>query len=234
VRRAAPPKPSMPPGRKQAKSPPRPVVIGVTGGIAAGKTTVSEILRERFGASIISADRMGHELLLPGKEVYREVVARHGEKVLNPDGTINRRALARIVFSDPCELEWLNRLTHPRIAEGVRREISRLKGELPPSSLIVVDAALLFEMGLGGDVDFVIAVLAPDEVRLGRLKAQGMSEEEARARMASQMPQEEKARRADFVIDGSAPLEEVEGKVAEIVRAIRRALPKTEKGPASP
>lgn len=210
------------PGRPSRKDSQGPIVIGVTGGIAAGKSTVSRILAEEFGAHIISADRIGHELLRPGEEVYEEVVRRHGAKVLNPDGTVNRGALARIVFSDRRELEWLNRLSHPRLVERVRRELSRLRRELPPRSLVVVDAALLFEMGLGGDVDFVIAVVAPEEVRLGRLLAQGMSEEEAKARMRAQMPQEEKARRADFVVDGSAPLDKVRREVVEIARHLLR------------
>ena len=216
------PSSSSPPRRAPRRPQEGPVVIGVTGGIAAGKTTVSRILAEEFGAHVISADEIGHQLLRPGEEVYEEVVRRHGGRVLNPDGTVNRRALARIVFSDRRELDWLNRLSHPRIVERVRRELSRLRRELPPGSLVVVDAALLFEMGLGGDVDYVIAVVAPDEVRLERLKAQGMAEGEARARMAAQMPQEEKAERADFVVDGSAPLEEVRKRLRETVTSISR------------
>lgn len=196
------------------------IVTGVTGGIAAGKTTVSRMLAEDFGATVISADEIGHQLLQLEGEVYNEVVSRYGEEVLNPDRTVNRKALAKIVFSDRWELEWLNRLTHPRIVKRVGEELSRLREELPPGSLVVVDAALLFEMGLGENMDYVIAVVAPDEVRLQRLLAQGMSEEEAKARMASQMPQEEKAKRADFVVDGSASFEEVRGELCEIASAL--------------
>ena len=208
-------------GKERPCQPQGPIVIGITGGIAAGKTTLSGILARRFGAVVISADEIGHELLSPGTEVYDEVVRHHGKRVLNPDGTINRKALAQIVFFDRQELEWLNRLTHPRIARRVREEISRLRRELPPCSLVVVDAALLYEMGLEAEVDYVVAVVAPEGVRLERLLAQGMPEREARARMASQMPQEEKAKRADFVVEGDAPLEEMERRVAELVSAIK-------------
>ena len=211
-------------------SPQGPIVIGVTGGIAAGKTTLSKILAERFGAVVISADEIGHELLRPGAEVYKEVVRRHGKRVLNPDGTINRKALARIVFHSPEELKWLNSLSHPRIVARVRSELSRLRRELPPGALVVVDAALLYEMGLDGDVDYVVAVVAPEEVRLERLLAQGMAEAEARARMSSQMPQEEKAERADFVIEGDAPLEEVERRAAEVVALLKEGRLKRRRG----
>jgi dephospho-CoA kinase len=182
-------------------------VIGLTGGIASGKTTVSQQLAT-LGAHIIDADAVGHAVITPQGEAYPEVVAAFGTEILDEDGTISRKKLGAIVFAHPERRAELNGISHPRMAERMAREIEALrlrkKGPQPPA--IVLDAAILFEAGWDALCDEVWTVEAPAELAIARLvERNGLSREEAQARLDAQLSNAERAGRARHVIrnDGS-------------------------------
>ena len=201
--------PTPDPAPARAPRPLTPPVIGLTGGIAAGKSTVSAHLREQ-GAHIIDADRVGHAVIAPDGEAYAGVVAAFGQEIVAADGRIDRTRLGPIVFSDPAKLERLNALTHPPMAARVAAEIAGLRGrpigERPP--LIIVDAAILLEAGWDALCDAVWVVLTEPARAIARLKARnGMSEEQAQARLRAQWDNAERAARASRVLhnDGTVP-----------------------------
>ncbi|MFH0942145.1 MAG: dephospho-CoA kinase [Chloroflexota bacterium] len=178
-------------------------VIGLTGGIGSGKSRFAEFLSE-LGAVVINADRLGHEALKPGTGVWRELVAAFGEAILNPAGEVDRRRLAEIVFADGAALEKLNRITHPRIFQMVQAQLEeqRQRG----TKVVVVEAPLLLEAGWLSLIDEVWVVVASEATVLKRLKERGgLSVRQARARMRVQMPDAERLKRADVVVnnDGS-------------------------------
>lgn len=181
------------------------VVIGLTGGIASGKSTVSRMLAER-GAQIIDADVLAREIVRPGRPAWREIVAYFGREILEEDGEINRKLLARRIFHDAAARERLNRITHPRVMRmtaALLRQIAQSK----PCAVAVVDAPLLFEAGMDTLVDEVWLVKVAEETQIKRLMARdGLSREEAERRLAAQMPLVEKIRRAHRVIDNEGPL----------------------------
>lgn len=185
------------------------LLIGLTGGIGAGKSTVSRALARR-GAVVVDADRIAREVVEPGGAAYDAVVDRFGAAVLHEDGTLNRPALASVVFSDPRALEDLNRLTHPAITRVIAARIADHAGE---DRVVVLDIPLLD--AARRDVypfDAVVVVDVPVEVAVGRLVAQrGIDEADARARVAAQISREERLALADIVVDNSgtpAALEE--------------------------
>lgn len=200
-----------------------PLVVGLTGGIASGKTTVSGLLSAR-GAYVIDADSVGHQVIEPGGEAYPEVVAAFGTDVLEADGTIARQKLGAVVFADPGRLNQLNAISHPRMADRMRREIrtvrSRPDAERPP--LIVLDAAILFEAGWDDLCDQVWTVETPPDVAIERLTASGrLTAEEARARLQAQLSNEERAAKAGQVIPNHGSLDDL---AAEVERAWRELL----------
>lgn len=187
------------------------IVIGLTGGIGAGKSEAARIL-QGLGAVIISADQVGHQAYTPGSEAWQEVVKTFGREILQPDGGIDRKKLGGIVFSDPARLDALNRIMHPRMARLVAERLEQLRGQDAP--VVVVEAAVLFEAGWDSLVNEVWTVDAPVDAVVQRLQARnGLSEGEVRKRIGSQMPAQERARRAHVVIDNS-------GDVAALRRAI--------------
>lgn len=208
----------------------RPLVVGLSGGIAAGKTTVSHHLREK-GAHVIDADSVGHRVIAPDGEAYGEVVAAFGKDVVAPDGTIDRHKLGGIVFSDPERLQALNAISHPRMAARMAAEIAQVKArppaELPP--LIVLDAAILFEAGWDAMCDETWAVLAAPEVALERLMARNdLSREQAQGRLRAQMSNERRTARAVRVIRNESSLEALGEQVERLwdeVTAGRGAAP---------
>jgi dephospho-CoA kinase len=180
-----------------------PFVIGVTGNIACGKSLVTSILHE-LGAETIDADHVAHELMQPGSPVLQSIAKRFGPEVLNEDGSLNRPALGKIVFSDPEALADLERLTHP---ETVRTILDRAKAA--HVEIVVIDAIKLFEAGLAEHCDETWAVFCDPAQQLERLMARnGLSESDARQRIDAQPPQAEKRLRADAVIDNSGTREE--------------------------
>jgi dephospho-CoA kinase len=158
----------------------RPLVIGLTGPIAAGKSTVAAMLRER-GAAVIDADQVYRSLLNPGSDVWQQIVARFGPVALGPDQQIDRAALGEIVFGDPAALADLERMTHPAVVTEIRRQIAASDADV-----VAVEAVKLVESGLLADVDSLWVITADPEVRRRRLAARsGLSDEEAESRMAS-------------------------------------------------
>lgn len=182
-------------------------VIGLTGGIASGKSTVSYILKS-LGAVIIDADKVARKVVEPGQPAWQDIVKEFGQQVLNEDMTINREVLGKLVFSDQSLLAKLNRITHPRVIECFREELARMARE-NPEAVVVLDVPLLFESGMYRLADEIWVVWANEKVQLERLmEREGFTPEEAWQRIRAQMPLEEKARRADRVINNSGTLDE--------------------------
>ncbi|MFH1039516.1 MAG: dephospho-CoA kinase [PVC group bacterium] len=185
--------------------------IGLTGGFGAGKSTVAKLFRE-LGAHVVDADALARERLKKGTEEHRQVAALFGEEVIGRDGEIDRRALAGRVFGDRRLLNELNRVIHP----GVIREMEeRLAAASEPVRMAVIP--LLFEAGLAAGFDYVIAVRADRETVLRRVREKRqLSEEDIDRRRASQLPAEEKERRADFIIDNNGSIEQTRKQAALI------------------
>jgi len=199
------------------------MILGVTGGIASGKSTVTEIFRS-LGAAVVSADELAREAVRPGSEALRKLVERFGRQILLADGTLDRKALAARIFADPRQREDLNRITHPAVAALAEERLGALaaRGE----GLIVYEAPLLFEAGAERRVDAVLVVRIDPLLQLSRLRErEGIGEDEARARIAAQMPQEEKVARADYVIDNSGSADETEAQVRELFRRLTHFPP---------
>ena len=180
------------------------MVIGLTGSIGTGKSEAARQL-EALGASIISADQVGHEAYTPNTEAWEQVVAAFGDDILQDDGEIDRRKLGAVVFSDPGQLEKLNQIMHPRMARMVADKIEELRDQ--GVEVVVVEAALLFEAGWDSLVEEVWVTDSTEQVVIERLKQRnGMSEEEARKRISSQMGRTERLERSDYVIENSGDM----------------------------
>jgi dephospho-CoA kinase len=174
-------------------------VIGMTGGIGSGKSTASQILGE-LGAEVIDADRVGHKIYLPGTPAWREIVAAFGEAVLAPDRTVDRSKLGPLVFSDPQALQTLNQITHGKIFAYIQGQIDYIRDKLT-AQVVVVEAAILLEAGWQSLVDQLWVVVASVDIAVMRLQAyRRLSEEQARARIAAQMSNDERLAQADKVL----------------------------------
>lgn len=196
------------------------MIVGLTGGVASGKSLVTGEFR-RLGALVVDADVIAREVVEPGSPVFRALVEEFGPGSTNPDGTLNRGYVAAEAFSDREKLKRLNRITHPPIRRKIEEEIRRL--ELAhPGGVIVVDAALLIENGLHEKVDRVVVVYATESDQVERLVArEGMTPEEALRRLASQMPLGEKTRCADYVIDNTGDREATLAKARAVFDELR-------------
>lgn len=208
---------------ERGESAPAPPVIGLTGGIAAGKSTVSERLGA-LGAHVIDADRVGHRVLMrEGGEAYEGVVAAFGAEILDEAREIARPRLGRLVFADPARLAELNRLTHPPMQERMRREIEDVRGQASPPPFIVLDAAVLFEAGWNALCDEVWTVSTAPERALDRLVARNrLSPEAARARIEAQLGNAEREARADRVIRNDGTLDALDAAVEVLAAAAAR------------
>ena len=180
------------------------LVVGLTGGIACGKTTVANVFQS-FGADVIDADSLGHQLLKRDPSVYEKLVATFGGCILNDKGEIDRSKLGRIVFDNPDYLRKLNELIHPPLIERIKVEIEQKLSSVEPR-IIIVDAALLIELNLTYMVDSVVLVYADESVQMQRLMERGLPQAEARNRILSQKPSHEKERFADFIIYNNGSL----------------------------
>ena len=190
------------------------MVIGLTGSIGTGKSEAARQL-EALGASIISADQVGHEAYTPNTEAWEQVVAAFGDDILQDDGEIDRRKLGAVVFSDPGQLEKLNQIMHPRMARMVADKIEELRGQ--GVEVVVVEAALLFEAGWDSLVEEVWVTDSTEQVVIERLKQRnGMSEEEARKRISSQMGRTERLERSDYVIENSGDMATLGNTIKEL------------------
>ncbi|MFJ8597749.1 dephospho-CoA kinase [Streptomyces shenzhenensis] len=186
--------------------------VGLTGGIGAGKSEVSRLLVER-GAVLIDADRIAREVVAPGTPGLAAVVEAFGERILAADGSLDRPGLGAIVFADPEKLAVLNSIVHPLVGARSRE----LESTAADDAVVVHDVPLLAENGLAPLYDVVVVVDAGPETQLDRLvRLRGMTEEDARARMAAQATREKRLEIADVVIDNDVPLDALRRRVAEV------------------
>jgi dephospho-CoA kinase len=196
------------------------LLVGLTGGIASGKTTVSAMLAER-GAEVIDADHIARQVVMPGTAAWCKIRDHFGPGVLHPDGQLDRQALADIVFADKSKLALLNEITHPAI---FARIADRLEAHHGQDVVVVLDAALLIEAGLAEGVDVVVVVHSSREIQVERLAAKGVGATDARNRIAAQLEPEKRLARADIVIDNGGSLEDLGRQVDKLWEELRARL----------
>jgi len=196
------------------------LLVGLTGGIASGKSTVSAMLAER-GAEVIDADHIARQVVMPGTPAWCKIRDHFGPGVLHPDGQLDRQALADIVFADKSKLALLNEITHPAI---FARIADRLEAHHGQDVVVVLDAALLIEAGLAEGVDVVVVVHSPREIQVERLAAKGVGATDARNRIASQLEPEKRLASADIVIDNSGSLEDLGRQVDKLWEDLQARL----------
>ena len=196
------------------------IIVGLTGSVGTGKSTVTNFFRE-LGAYIIDWDELAREVTRPHLRAWKEIVEYFGKDFLNEDLTINRQKLAEIVFSDKEKVAKLNHIVHPEVFKEDERITNEIKS-LAPDALIIKDIPLLFELTRPIFVDKVVVVSASEQTQLRRLEEKGMSREDVRNRIKSQLPLEEKVKSADFVINNDGPPEETKRQVEEIYSLLRK------------
>ncbi|MEI2715558.1 MAG: dephospho-CoA kinase [Candidatus Nanopelagicales bacterium] len=184
--------------------------VGLTGGIGSGKSTVSAMFAE-LGADVIDADAVAREVVAPGTEGLRTLVAEFGPGILSADGALDRAAMAAVVFADESARARLNAIIHPRIAART----AELMAALPDDAVVIHDVPLLAELGLQDAYELVVVVDAPDEVRVARLIDRGLAEADARARIAAQATREQRLAIADVVLDNSGDLKSLRAQVVK-------------------
>ncbi len=197
--------------------------VGLTGGIACGKSFVGSIFRE-LGAIVLDADRIGHEVLAEDPRVLRELVVEFGQEILDPRGAIDRRRLGALTFGDPAALQRLNKIVHPRILQRLYARIARYR-MTAARILLVVEAPLLFEVGLQKRCRRVVVVSArPEVVEQRLLQRPGMTREKMERMLASQWPLARKEALADVIIENNGPREETRRRVLAVYRDLAREL----------
>ena len=190
--------------------------VGLTGGLASGKSLVGREL-ERLGCRLIRADDLGHAAIAPGGPAYKDVVREFGPEILHEDGSLNRERLGSIVFADKERLAALNGIVHPLVGERV----AELQEAAPADAVVVYDVPLLTENNLAAMYDLVIVVDASDEIRLRRLTdLRGMSESDAKARIAAQATREDRLKIADIVIVNEGTLDDLQTRADEVWREL--------------
>lgn len=202
--------------------------VGLTGGVASGKSTIAKMMEDR-GAYVIHADIVAHELMKPGEPIYEEIVRRFGQSIVNKNdlGVIDRAKLGAIVFGED-RVKELNQITHPAVISRQNEWMDEI-GKKDPLGIAVVEAALIVEAGVNGRFDKLVVVSCPQELRLqrfqGRASSLGFDAESAVARfnkvVAAQLPDETKLAAADFVIDNSGPLVQTERQVESLMVELR-------------
>ena len=197
--------------------------LGLTGGIASGKSAVASMLRE-MGFSVLDADGLAHKLIEPGQPAYDEVLKAFGSGITDGRGRVDRAKLAALVFADRAKLDRLNAIVHPRVAEAVFRQFAEWQRNGTRDAAFV-EAALLVESGIHKQLDGLVVAWCRPEQQLERLAARGLSEEEARRRIAAQMPVKEKLRLAAEKIDCSGSLEQTRRQVEALAARLRRGQP---------
>jgi dephospho-CoA kinase len=191
------------------------IKVGLTGGIASGKSTVSEIFAS-LGAKVLDADEVARELLLPGQPVWKRLRQTFGEEFFHPDGTVKRKQLRKLVFANPERRSQLNAIVHPEVMKEINRKSESLSSLLEPM-VLVVDVPLLLEVGVADRFDKIVVVDARESVQINRLmQRDGISEEEAKQALKVQMPLSEKVEQADYVIDNNSTLTDTEIQVRMI------------------
>lgn len=198
-------------------------VIGLTGGIGAGKSVASTRFM-MLGAHVIDADILARAALNPGHACYRDVIDAFGRGIIRPDGAIDRKALARIVFDDEGRRQTLNSIIHPRVIADMLLEAQRIRQNSSGKGIVVLDVPLLFECGMERRVDCSVLVVADEITRISRVTMRDrLGAAEAAARIRTQMPQGEKQDRADFILYNNGPLEALFGQVDALYQIFQQA-----------
>jgi dephospho-CoA kinase len=195
--------------------------VGLTGGIACGKSAVAGMLREK-GVEVLAADPLGHKLLEPGQAAYDEVLREFGRDILDAAGKVDRKKLGTIVFGDPAKRAKLNWILHPKILETIREWFRALERPGGPE-FAVLEAALIYEAGVHKELDRVVVCWCTPDQQMERLEARALTKEEAQRRISAQMPISEKKRLADETIDCSGPFEDTERQVEQVIGKLKAA-----------
>jgi dephospho-CoA kinase len=196
------------------------IIVGLTGGVGTGKSTVSSFFKD-LGAYVIDWDELAREVTHPHSKAWKAIVEHFGRGILNEDQTINRQRLADRVFSDQQKLSKLNQIIHPRVFEEDERITNEIKSH-DADALIVKDIPLLFELTHRISVDKIVVVSTGEQTQLRRLEEKGLSRRDARNRMKSQLPLQEKTKSADFVIDNDGTPEETKKQVEELYYLLKQ------------
>ena len=193
------------------------LIVGLTGGIVGGKSTVASMFRD-LGAKIIDADKLGHSVILPHKPAWKKIVKLFGKDILKNDLTVDRGKLGKIVFTNQALLKKLNEITHPEITKIIKKEINLAKNKTyNQEKVLIIDAALIYEAKIDRFMDKIIVVYIDKDEQIKRLiKRNNLSKDEALHRVISQIPMEEKAKMADYVIDNSSSLDKTKKQVEKI------------------
>lgn len=199
-------------------------LIGLTGGIGTGKSRVAALLQE-LGAVVISADQLAREVVEPGQPAYQAIVERFGKEFLQPDGTLDRRRLAELVFSDEQARKDLEAIVHPQVRQASAAKLEELRKRPQPPEVVVLEIPLLFETGREADFDEIWVVTAAEETAVKRAALRdSAAEAHIRARMQAQLPVQEKARRAHVVIDNDGEWSATEAQVRRQWQSLQRRL----------
>ena len=197
------------------------LMVGLTGGIAGGKSTVAQLFKSE-GAYIIDLDGISREVVEPGTTGWKEVVNVFGKEVLNDDQTLDRKKLGEIVFSDPTKRKLLEAILHPKIYEAQVRQVKDI-AKRDGRAVVIIDIPLLIEVKRHGAFDRVVLVCVSPEIQLERLRERnGLSVEEASQRISSQMPIDSKINYAHYIINNEGPLEKVAERVKEVFRELKK------------
>jgi dephospho-CoA kinase len=197
------------------------IVLGITGGIATGKSTVTEMFRE-LGAETLSADVIAREVLEPGTPGLERIAREFGKGILMPDGSLDRGALAEIVFRNPEALSRINSITHPLIIERMERFVDEFRGRAGERAVLAAEIPLLVECGLSRLVDKVVVVAAEQDTQMSRLKKRGHSTDEAARRLAAQLPMVDKLACGDWVVRTDTSMDATRRQVEEIWQSLAR------------
>ena len=211
------------------------ILVGLTGGLASGKTTVAGLFQE-CGAFVIQADQLARIVVAPGRTAWKEIVNTFGPQVLQPDRTLDRVALADLVFQHPGKLAALNRIVHPRVAREQVRQTNAI-ARRHPHAVIIYDAALLIEARAHERMDRVIVVTASQPIQLQRARQRdGLTKKEALGRIRGQLPLRTKRRFADYVLNGTLPVTRLRPQVQQLYREFLQeaAMPQRPRKPRHP
>ena len=196
-------------------------IIGLTGGIASGKSTIASFFKDE-GIPVIETDQIAKTILQPGSDAFNEVVKHFGEEILLSEGIINRKALGERIFKDDHERDILNQIVHPEVRIITQSKADVLKKE--GHAIIVIDVPLLFEAGFDQDVDQTLVVSVPKDIQIERLMARdGIEKAYALKKTNAQMPLKEKRKRADFVIDNRGSILDTKNQFNEVLKALKEA-----------
>lgn len=196
------------------------ILVGLTGGVATGKSTVAKMFKQ-CGAVVIDADELAHNVVKPGKPAWCQIVKTFGKTVLNPDRTLNRRELGGIVFGSRTKLRQLEQIIHPRVAREQAR-LTRRAARIDPTAVVIYDVPLLFEAGIDKRVDKTVVVTADRKTQIARLKKRnGLSHAEAIRRIRSQMPLAKKIQRADYVLSATLPRPALLRHAGQLLKQLR-------------